>query len=179
MKAHDSLQPADRDFIAAQHMFFVGTAPLAADGHVNISPKGLDSFAILDDHSVAYLDLGGSGIETHAHLVENGRLCVMFCAFEGDPNILRLYGRGEACLHGSAEFDALREHFPAISGPVRGIIRLAIDRVQNSCGYGVPNYEYLGQRSILTDKVGELSQEQWSEKLREWNAESIDGLPGI
>jgi len=115
MKAYDSLKDPHRDFIAGQHIFFVGSAPLAADGHVNVSPKGLDSFTILDDTTVAYLDLGGSGIETHAHILENGRLCIMFCAFDGDPNILRLYGRGRAHPYATTRFEELRPHFPAVT----------------------------------------------------------------
>jgi hypothetical protein len=179
MKAFDSLSDRHRAFIAVQKMFFVGTAPLSADGHVNVSPKGLDSFAVLDDQRVAYLDLGGSGIETHAHVQENGRLCVMFCAFEGNPLILRLYGRATAHVYGSPGFEALRAAFPGIDVPVRGIIELGITRVQESCGWGVPLYAYEGDRSHLPTHNAKRTQEAFFERRLETNAKSIDGLPGL
>lgn len=179
MKAFDSLSGRHRDFIAAQKMFFVGTAPLSPEGCVNVSPKGLDTFAVLDERRVAYLDLGGSGIETHAHVQENGRLCVMFCAFEGDPLILRLYGRATAHAWGSPGFEALREAFPNVAVPVRGIIELGITRVQESCGWGVPLYAYQGDRSHLTTHNAKRTQEAFFERRLETNAKSLDGLPGL
>lgn len=179
MKAFDELTPRHLSYIERQQMFFVGSAPLSPDGHVNVSPKGLDSFAILDPRSVAYLDLGGSGIETHAHMRENGRLCIMFCAFEGKPLILRLYGRGEAFAWNTPEFDALRERFPAIDVPVRGIIRLDITRVQDSCGWGVPLYEHKGDRDRLPQHNAQRSQEAFMERRLETNSQSLDGLPGL
>jgi hypothetical protein len=179
MKAYDSLQDPHRDFIARQHVFFVASAPLAADGHVNVSPKGLDSFAVLDASTVAYLDLGGSGIETHAHVLENGRLCVMFCAFEGDPYILRLYGRGRTHPYGTPTFDELRPQFPAITVPVRGVIELDITRVQDSCGWGVPLFDYREERSRLLDHNAKRDQDAFFEARLRSNAESLDGLPGL
>ena len=179
MKAFDRLQARHREFIRAQHMFFVGSAPLAPDGHVNVSPKGLDSFAILDEHRVAYIDLGGSGIETHAHLTENGRLCILFCAFSGPPLILRLYGRGQAHAFGTPRFEALRDRFPAIDVPVRGIIELEISRVQDSCGWGVPLYAFEGHREKLLEHNRARTQEEYLERRYASNAESIDGLPGL
>jgi len=178
MKAYPNLDDRHRRFIADQQMYFVATAPLAADGHVNLSPKGLESFVVLADDRVAYIDLGGSGIETHAHLRENGRICLMFCAFEGKPLILRLYGRGQAHLYGEPGFEALRDHFPAIDVPVRGIIEVEIDRVQDSCGWGVPLYEYQGQRERLADHCAKRTQDEHISLIYEKNAESIDGLPG-
>jgi len=174
-----SLKERHKEFIREQKMFFVATAPLSADGHVNVSPKGLDSFAIIDDNTVAYIDFGGSGIETHAHLMENGRLCVMFCAFAGDPLIVRLYGKGEAYQYGTPEFDALRGCFPEVEAPVRGIIKLHVSRVSDSCGWGVPLYEYQGQRTKLVDWVSKSTQDEYWERRLERNAESIDGLPGL
>src|SRR5262245_63376087 len=112
-KVYDAIDGPIADFIRAQRVFFVATAPLAAEGHVNLSPKGLDSFAILDPHTVAYIDLTGSGIETVAHLRENGRITICFCAFEGPPKILRLSGRGEAIEPGHPDFTALAARFPA------------------------------------------------------------------
>src|SRR5262247_3610644 len=111
-------------FIADQRVFFVATAPLSGDGHVNLSPKGLDTFAVVDPLTVAYLDLTGSGVETIAHLRENGRIVLCFCAFEGPPKILRLYGRGEAIEAGHAEFAALVAHFPSYLG-TRSVVRVA------------------------------------------------------
>lgn len=179
MEVSDQLGEAQRAFIAKQHIFFVGSAPLAPDGRVNISPKGLDSFAVLDERHVAYIDLGGSGIETHAHLRENGRLCIMFCAFEGPANILRLYGRGRSHLVGTPAFEAARPHFPAIDGAVRGIIELEIERVQESCGWGVPRYQFVAQRPTLPEKQRRVTQAEYTQHLAAHNAHSIDGLEGF
>jgi hypothetical protein len=178
MKAYTELTDRHRAFIETQQMFFVATAPLAEEGHVNLSPKGLDSFAVLGPDRVAYIDLGGSGIETHAHLRENGRICLMFCAFAGKPLILRLYGRGRAHLYGEPGFDALRDRFAHIDVPVRGVIEVELDRVQDSCGWGVPLYDYVGQRERLVDAVSQASQADHIARVYEKNARSIDGLPG-
>src|SRR5690242_6531461 len=110
-KFFDNISPQHRQFIENQRMFFVSSAPLSAEGHVNLSPKGIDTFRILSDNKVAYLDIVGSGNETSAHLIENGRITIMFCAFEGPPNILRLYGRGYTVLPGDAEWDVLADRF--------------------------------------------------------------------
>lgn len=179
MKAFDSLKDRHQRFIGEQHMFFVATAPLSQEGHVNLSPKGLDSFSILDPDRVAYIDLGGSGIETHAHLQENGRICLMFCAFEGKPLILRLYGRGVAHQFGTPGFDALRSHFPAIEAPVRGIMEITLSRVQDSCGWAVPLYDFQGDRSRLLDHNAERTQDAFIARRIETNGSSIDGLPGL
>jgi hypothetical protein len=179
MKAYDELNDRHQTFIQSQHLFFVGSAPLSGYGHVNVSPKGLDSLAILAPRRVAYIDLGGSGIETQAHLQENGRLCMMFCAFEGKPLILRLYGLGHALPWGTPEFDALRGQFPEIDVPVRGIISLDITRVQDSCGWGVPLYAYEGERSQLVEHNAQRTQEDHMERRYASNAESLDGLPGL
>jgi hypothetical protein len=166
-------------FIDAQRIFFVATAPLSAEGHVNVSPKGYASFARLDPRRVAYIDLGGSGIETHAHLRENGRICLMFCAFEGDPLILRLYGEGRAHQYGTPEFEALRSRFSEIDVPVRGIIEVAVTGVQRSCGWAVPNYEFRGDRDVLRRHNAKSSQAEFMARRIETNASSIDGLPGL
>ncbi len=179
MEFRSDLTPRDTRFIEDQHMFFVASAPLAEDGHVNLSPKGLESFKILGDKRVAYIDLGGSGIETHAHLRENGRICVMFCAFKGDPLILRLFGRGTAHQYGTPGFDALRQHFPEIAIPVRGIIEVELDRVQRSCGWGVPLMSYRGQRKKLVEHNAKRTQEAFMARRIATNRESIDGLPGL
>jgi len=169
---------AHRSLIEAQEMFFVATAPLAADGHVNVSPKGLQgTFAILDDTTVAYLDCWGSGIETTAHLRENGRLCIMFCSFGKKPKSLRLHGRGEVVEPDHTEFKALRAHFPEMPG-TRAIIRLHVSRASTSCGFGVPKYTFEGHRTDLPHYAREWGEEKVRSFTKEHNAESIDGLPG-
>lgn len=166
------------DFIAQQQMFFVATAPLAADGHVNLSPKGLDTFRVLDDHTVAYLDLTGSGVETIAHLRENGRVTVMFCAFDGNPNIVRLYGRGDAVLPDDDRFAALASRFPTLPG-TRSVIVVDVDRVTSSCGYAVPSYTFDGHRDRLIEWAEKRGDDGLVTYRANKNATSIDGLPGI
>ncbi len=164
------------EWIERQPMFFVGTAPLSAQGHVNLSPKGLDSFRVLGPTRVAYLDLTGSGAETIAHLRENGRITIMFCAFAGPPRILRLYGTGTPHPHGSAGFDRLVAGFAPLSG-MRAVIEVDVDRIQTSCGFGVPEMERAEQRRRLLDWAeakGPL-EEYWGRK----NSTSIDGLPSL
>ena len=179
MEVFEEMGPKEAAFIDAQRMFFVATAPLSAEGHVNVSPKGYASFTRLDARRVAYVDLGGSGIETHAHLRENGRICLMFCAFEGDPLILRLYGEGCAHQYGTPGFEALRSHFPEIDVPVRGIIDVSLTRVQRSCGWAVPNYEYSGDRDALRKHNAKRTQAEFMARRIKSNASSIDGLPGL
>jgi hypothetical protein len=176
MQAFASMNDKHQAFIQAQQMYFVGSAPLSGDRHVNLSPKGLDSLRILGPNRVAYLDLTGSGNETSAHLRENGRITFMFCAFKGPPLILRLYGHGEIALPGSDLWTELRPLFGDYPG-ARQIVVAEISRVQTSCGYGVPTYEYVGQRETLikwTNAKGEAGIETfWAEN----NARSIDDLP--
>jgi Pyridoxamine 5'-phosphate oxidase len=175
-KVVDQITPELQKFIAAQHMFFVATAPLHPSGHVNLSPKGLDSFRILSPHQVAYLDLTGSGNETSAHLQENGRITFMFCAFQGSPLILRLYGQGQTILPSSSAWSDLYAAFPNIPG-VRQIFVAQIDRVQTSCGTGVPFYQYLDQRDEMVqwaEKKGEPGMRAYHHQK---NCVSIDGLP--
>lgn len=178
MKVYDDLTPAIQDFIAAQKLFFVATAPLSDTGHVNLSPKGYDSFKIIDPLNVAYLDLGGSGIETQAHLQENGRITLMFCAFEGAPNILRLYGHGEAIDFTDDRYADMLALFPGFDR-ARAIIRVKLTRVQDSCGWGVPFYSYEGERDQLKRYVTHPSIEDWHNSRLAKNTHSIDGLTGI
>ncbi len=166
------------EWIANQPMFFVGTAPAGDDGYVNVSPKGLDTLVILDPTTVAYLDLTGSGIETVAHLRENGRVCVMFCAFEGAPRILRLQGRGEVIEPSAPDFDDLVGRFPPYPG-VRSVIRIHCDRIADSCGYGVPLMAYTGERRALLDWAGRRDPAELDAYRAEKNSVSIDGLPGL
>ena len=177
-KTYESIEPRIAEFITRQPLFFVATAPLSGDGLVNLSPKGLDSFAILDPHTVAYLDLTGSGIETVAHLRENGRIVFMFCAFEGPPKIIRLYGRGEVLELGGPEFAKLRPRFEAFESD-RSIVRVEVDRVSDSCGYGVPLFRYEGQRGQLLDWAGRKGPEDTARYRAEHNATSLDGLPAL
>jgi hypothetical protein len=167
-----------RAFIESQQMFFVASAPLAAEGHVNVSPKGLEAFRILSSKRIAYLDHVGSGAETIAHLRENGRLVVMFCAFAGPPKIVRMHGLGTVLGPDDDAFRALRPLFgPA--PPVRAIITLDVQRLSHSCGFGVPLYEYQGQRANLTEWASRKGEAALRAYQREKNTRSIDGLPAI
>lgn len=164
------------EWIAAQPLFFNATAPLSSEGHVNLSPRGLDTFRVLGPHKVAYLDFTGSGNESAAHLAENGRITLMFCAFSGPPRILRLYGHGEVVLPDSDNWPSLRCHFPEALPPARQIVCVAVERIQTSCGYGVPLMELVGQREDLgrwAEKKGEEGLRLYQEKN---NRASIDGL---
>ena len=165
-------------WIAAQRMFFVATAPLGADGHINCSPKGMDTFRVLGPHEVAYLDVTGSGVETIAHLQENGRIVIMFCAFDGAPQIVRLHGSGRALVAGTPEYAALKPSFPDYPG-MRAIIRVEVTRVSESCGYAVPRFDFRDQRDTLvrwTEKKGPDGIVQYRQDK---NATSIDGLQGL
>ncbi len=175
-KCFDRITDELQAFIAAQQMFFVATAPLSPTGHVNVSPKGLDSFRVLSPHRVAYRDLTGSGNETSAHLQENGRITLMFCAFQGEPKILRLYGQGRTVLPDQPEWAELLAVFPAIAG-TRQIIVADIERVQTSCGFAVPLYEYVDQRDILVNWAEKKGNPGVKQYWREKNQVSIDGLP--
>lgn len=177
-RLYDGIDDTLASFIRAQHVFFVATAPLDACGHVNVSPKGLGSLAILDPHTVAYLDLTGSGVETIAHLRENGRITLLFSAFDGPPKTLRLYGRGRVVPVDDAEFATLAGHFPEMLG-ARSIIVVSLDRIADSCGYGVPCYRYEGERTQLVDWAERKGPEGVVAYQRERNVTSVDGLPGL
>lgn len=172
---HDSISPQLRAFIEAQKVFFVASAPAGAGGHVNLSPKGMDTFRVLGPDCVAYLDLTGSGNETAAHVRENGRITLMFCAFEGKPMVLRLYGRGMVLREGAEKWNELAALFPAMPG-VRQIMVVDVMRVQTSCGFGVPLMKFEGDR----DALARWAQGKGEEGLREYrerkNRRSIDGL---
>ncbi len=166
-------------FIQQQKMFFVATAPLAADSHVNLSPKGCaGSFAVLDPHHVAYVDRAGSGIETIAHIQENKRITIMFCAFEGGARILRLYGQGEALRPADPLFAEIAAHLTLPEKP-RAIIRVRVMRIADSCGYGVPLYRYEADRDTLDQWAASKTPEALADYIAQNNAESIDGLPGL
>jgi hypothetical protein len=164
-------------WLQRQPVFFVATAPLAGDGHVNVSPKGtLGTFRVLDRDTVAYLDLTGSGAETLAHLRENGRITLMFCAFDGPPNIIRIYGQGSAVLPSHPSFDSLVGQFPAHPG-IRSVIRVAVSRVADSCGYAVPRMALESERDILDLHHLKKGEAATADYRIERNATSIDGLP--
>ena len=185
-KLFDEITDHQREWIAKQAMFFVSTAPLGAEGHVNVSPKGpIGALAVLGPLEVAYLDVNGSGTETIAHLRENGRICVMLCAFEGPPRILRLHGRGEVVMNDDPRFEQLLAaadfEDASVPGARRSIIRVDVSRVADSCGYGVPLMSYEGQRDhhalSTSKKLRTMSVDDYNRHQRERGAESIDGLP--
>ena len=177
-KTYDQLDDRLMDFIRHQHVFFVGTAPNSPEGHLNISPKGLDTFHILGPQTVAYLDLTGSGIETVAHIRENGRITIMFCAFEGRPLIVRLHGRGRVVEPGDGEWSGLIACFPEHPG-ARSVVVMDVERVADSCGFGVPLYEYRGERSQLLDWAEREGPEGLEIYRYKKNRASIDGLAGL
>jgi Pyridoxamine 5'-phosphate oxidase len=175
-KFNESISTAHAAFIEKQHIFFVATAPLSANGRINLSPKGLDCFRVLSQNKVAYMDLISSGNETSAHTLENGRITIMFCSFEDSPNILRLYGKGFAVLPGTEEWKVYAPNFK-IYPSTRQIIVADIDLVQTSCGFGVPLYNYEGDRGIHFDWAEKKGEEGLREYVLEKNLKSIDGLP--
>ena len=177
-QSYDEITPQLSDWIQRQRIFFVATAPLAADGFINCSPKGMDTFRILGPHDVAYIDLTGSGVETIAHSRENGRIVFMFCAFEGPPKIVRLHGRSEVILADSPEFQAVSSLFPQYFGH-RAIVRALLTRISHSCGYGVPRYDYAGDRDTLMRWSESKGPEGLRRFQRQNNVRSLDDLPGL
>ncbi len=171
---YKALNDTLREFIGAQHIFFNASAP--TEGRINVSPKGLDTFRILSDTCVAYLDLTGSECETAAHLAENGRLTLMFCSFAEKPLIVRLYGRGRAVRPRDPQWQELRGLFPELPGE-RLIIVLDIDSIMTTCGFAVPHYEYRGERDQLLEFTCKKGEEGMDQYRRERNQRSIDGLP--
>jgi len=171
-----TLDDEAKQFIKEQSMFFVASAPVDPEGHINLSPKGLDTFRILGPRTVAYLDFTGSGVETIAHLKENGRIVLMFCAFQGSPNILRLYGKGRTVELNEPEFNALQAQFPVYDS-TRAIIVIELTRIANSCGYGVPLLKYEGERSQMAAWASKQGPDGLKAYRQEKNSRSIDGLP--
>ncbi|WAC22663.1 pyridoxamine 5'-phosphate oxidase family protein [Blastomonas sp. SL216] len=169
----DALDDKHRAFIARQPIFFVATA--ADEARINLSPKGYDAFRVLGDTRVAYLDLGGSGNETHAHLVADGRITIMFCAFEQPALILRIYGRGRPVLPQDAEWDALAAHFTMLPG-TRQIFDITVDSVQTSCGWGVPVMQMQRERETLKKAHRQSDPDAWLARTA-GRTRSIDGLP--
>ena len=175
-KPFDSISPQVRQFIERQPLFFVASAPLSADGHVNLSPKGQDTFRVLSPLRVAYLDLTGSGNETSAHLAQNGRITFMFCAFAGRPQILRLFATGRTVLPGDGEWDDVRGRFAAGLVGVRQAIVADVHRVQTSCGYAVPRMDLVEDRDTLDRWARNKGPLRLEDYRRQKNVTSIDGL---
>ena len=173
-KFYTELNESLREFIAAQHIYFNASAP--NNGRINISPKGLDTFRILSDTCVAYLDLTGSECETAAHIAENGRLTLMFCSFEANPLILRLHGRGRVVHTRDPEWREFHAPFPDYPGE-RQIILLDIESIMTTCGFAVPLFEFKGHRDQLTDFACKMGDERMVDYRRQKNQTSIDGLP--
>lgn len=177
-RIYETLDGEIGDFIRRQHLFFVATAPTDPEAHLNISPRGLDCLRILGPTTVAWLDLTGSGIETVAHVRDNGRITLLFCAFEGTPRIVRLYGHGEVIPATSPLYAELRPRFPPLPG-ARAIIRVHVTRIADSCGLGVPLMTFVSdRRQLVASAVAKGPQGLRDYRLRR-NAASIDGLPGL
>ena len=176
-KTFDVIDDKLAAWVRRQHMFFVSTAP-SEGGHVNCSPKGLDTLAILGPTTLAYLDLTGSGVETIAHLRDNGRICIMLCAFSGPPRIVRFQGRGEVLEPSHPDFEGIAARFPEQLG-VRSVIRVECDRIADSCGYGVPLMTYESDRDLMRQWATKKGPAGVKRYKAEKNAASIDGLPGL
>ncbi|MFJ6212511.1 pyridoxamine 5'-phosphate oxidase family protein [Streptomyces sp. NPDC092296] len=179
---HEGIGHRLRKFIEEQVVFFVGTAPLDGDGHVNISAKGTKgSLAVLDEHTVAYLDFTGSSAESIAHLRENGRITLMWCSFTAKPNVVRVHGRGETVFRDDPRWDGLIGYFPDVTGlpGARAIVVVHAERVSDSCGYSVPFMEYRGERDLLVEYFGRREEGFHADYVERKNAVSIDGLPAM
>lgn len=177
-KEYTEIDERLQDWIARQHVFFVATAPTTPDGLVNCSPKGLDCLRVTGPRQLAYVDTGGSGIETVAHLKDNGRITIMLCAFAGPPKIFRFYGRGTAVQPHDEGFADLLAKFPPMPA-ARNIVVIDVDRIIDSCGFGVPLYEFRQHRDSLGNYFSKQSDADILEYRRTRNSESLDGLPGL
>lgn len=177
-KLFDSIDDKLKLWIEAQPMWFVGTAPLGADGHVNMSPRGHDSFSVLGEHRVGWVDYTGSGVETIAHLRENGRVCLMFASFDSRPRIVRLHGRGTVSLPGDPDFDEVALLHPEHPS-TRAVITVDVTRISDSCGWGVPVMEMTGERDLLRLQAENKGPSGMSQYRALKNARSIDDLPGL
>lgn len=185
-KIYECIDSRLASWIEAQPVFFVATAPLAADGLINVSPRGIrGTFRVFDEHTFGYVDLTGSGIETVAHLQENGRICVMFCAFEGPPKIVRLHGTGSVVARGEPGFDSAVQPFAAALAvaarepAARAVVRVHAHRISDSCGYAVPLMDFRAERDLLDSWSASRGSEKLARYRVERNAVSLDGLPGL
>jgi hypothetical protein len=184
-KVYDRIDSRLRSFIEDQHIFFVATAPVSAAGHINLSPKGRSgSLVVLDQRTLAYLDFGGSHAETTAHVRENGRITLMWCAFAGPPKIVRIHGRGEPVFRDDARWAELMARFPAgtAAAPgLRSIVLISASRISDSCGYAVPLMDYRADRTLHSDFFERKTDEEFAAycETKEHNVTSIDGLPAV
>jgi hypothetical protein len=177
-KIYESIDSKLKDWLSAQKVFFVATAPLSPEGHVNCSPKDGESFRVIDERTVAYLDLTGSGVETIAHVKENERIVLMFCAFDGAPKIVRLHGHGEVIETKHPQFEQLRAIFQPMVG-IRSFIKIHLTRISDSCGYGVPLYNFRGHRTQLEAWAEHKGEESLLDYRLKHNGQSVDQLEGI
>jgi hypothetical protein len=177
-KVFDEIDAALAAWIAEQPMWFVATAPLETDGRINVSPRGHDSFAVLGPHRVGWVDYTGSGVETIAHVRQNGRICLMFCSFGHRPRIVRLHGHGSVALPGEPAFDEVAGRKPEHPG-TRAVVTVDVERISDSCGYGVPLMDLVGERDLLRLSAQKRGPEGLSAYRTRLNAASIDGLPGL
>ncbi|WP_158841592.1 pyridoxamine 5'-phosphate oxidase family protein [Saccharothrix deserti] len=182
-KTYARIEGRLREFIEEQPVFFTATAPLSADGHVNVSPKGRKgTWRVLDDQRVAYLDFGGSHAETIAHLRENGRITLMWCAFDGPPNIVRVHGTGEPVFRDDPRFPELVAGFGEADGPaLRAVVVVTAKLISDTCGFAVPFMDYRGERTLHEDYFGRKSDEEFAAycESKDYNAVSMDGLPAL
>uniref|UniRef100_A0AAU2JLY4 Pyridoxamine 5'-phosphate oxidase family protein n=1 Tax=Streptomyces sp. NBC_00049 TaxID=2903617 RepID=A0AAU2JLY4_9ACTN len=182
-KLHERIDGRLRTFIEEQPIFFTATAPLAGDGHVNLSPKGrAGTLVVVDEQTLAYLDFGGSGAETIAHVRENGRITLMWCAFSGPPNIVRIHGRGEAVFRDDPRWGELVSLFGEADGPAaRAVIVVHAERIADVCGYAVPLMEYQGERTLHAEYFGRKTDEEFGEycEKKDFIGTSLDGLPAL
>ncbi len=177
-KEYTEIDERIQKWMGRQQMFFVSTAPSSSDGLVNCSPKGLDSLRVTGPMQVAYVDTGGSGIETVAHLKDNGRITLMMCAFDGPPKIFRFYGKGRVLEPHDGGFDDMLSRFPTMPA-ARNIIVIDVERIIDSCGYGVPLYEFKQHRDSLPNYFSKQTEGDILNYRRDRNSESLDGLPGL
>ncbi len=178
-KVFDCIDEKIATWIGKQKLFFVATAPLTGEGLVNCSPKGGDTLRVLDDHTLMYLEYAGSGVETIAHIRENKRMVIMMCAFEGPPKIYRFHGEGAVVSRNDPEFDRLLTHYDLDLRGVRSIIKLNVKRVSDSCGYGVPWYDYKGERPSRQNYIDGVDDTHMRAGLQALNKQSLDGLAGL
>ncbi|MFE9425369.1 pyridoxamine 5'-phosphate oxidase family protein [Kitasatospora sp. NPDC006697] len=183
-KTYERIDGRLRSFIESQPVFFTATAPLAGDGHINLSPKGRSgTLVVLDELTLAYLDFGGSHAETIAHLRENGRITLMWCAFTGPPTVVRVHGRGEAVFRDDPRFAGLLDRFDpsADGGGLRAIVLVRAERVSDSCGFAVPFMDYREERTLHSEYFGRKSEPEFAEYCarKEYVGSSVDGLPGL
>jgi Pyridoxamine 5'-phosphate oxidase len=177
-RTYDGIDEDLSAWLVSQPLWFVATAPLAAGGHVNVSPRGHDTFSVLDPHRVAWVDYTGSGIETIAHIRENGRICLMFCSFDDRPKIVRLHGRAKVAMPGEPAYDDVVSQHPAHPS-TRAVVVVDVERVSDSCGFGVPVMELVGERDLLRRGAERRGPDGLAEYRAAKNAASIDGLSGL